>query len=285
MAITSLIFESFYSANHLDIVTSKELLLNQILPLTYYIVPVALLELIISILVLKKIDTSSDNKKKKLNKEALFKGKLLSKNIKLIISNKIVYLSVIGLSIFWAISQGLIVVFPSYAKEYLDITNTFVINGVIAASGIGIALGSYFYAKVSKHYIEVGTIPIATIGMAFMIYLSTTVQSATGLALSFLFFGIFGGLFIVPLNALIQFNTNKKKLGTVLAGNNWYQSLFMFAMLLFTTVVSLNSIDPLSIIYVILVITLIGTIYTTYQLPKSLILMFLKTHCWFLNIN
>jgi acyl-[acyl-carrier-protein]-phospholipid O-acyltransferase/long-chain-fatty-acid--[acyl-carrier-protein] ligase len=276
MAITSLVFESFYATNHLDTISTKEALLTQILPLTYYIVPIAFLELAISILVLKKIDTSSSNKKKKLNKDALVKGKLLSKNIKLITSNKIVYLSVIGLSIFWAISQGLIVVFPSYAKEYLDITDTFIINGVIAASGIGIAIGSYLYARVSKHYIEVGTIPIATIGMAFMIYLSTSVQSATGLALSFLLFGIFGGLFVVPLNALIQFNTNKKKLGTILAGNNWFQSLFMFAMLAFTTVVSLNHIDPLTIIYIILLITLVGTLYTTYQLPKSLILMFLK---------
>ncbi len=113
-------------------------------------------------------------------------GKLLKKNINIIFSNNILYLSVIGLSVFWGgISQGLMAVFPSFAKEYLGITDVFVINGVIAASGIGIAIGSFIYSRVSKHYIEVGTIPLAAIGMAITIYLSTVVESAFLLGASF----------------------------------------------------------------------------------------------------
>ena len=129
-------------------------------------------------------------------------------------------------------------VFPSFAKEYLGVTDVFVINAVIGASGIGIAIGSLIYSKISKHYIEIGTIPFSALGMALMIYVSTIVQTPFLLGMSFLVFGIFGGLFVVPLNALIQFNPKKKVLGTILAGNNWFHSLAMFLMLALTTTVS-----------------------------------------------
>ena len=233
--------------------------------------------MLFSLLILRKLKTSYTKAQDIcLDKSDLVKCKLLKKNIQTIFSHNTIFLSVIGLSVFWGISQGLMAVFPSFAKQYLGITDVFVINGVIAASGIGIAIGSALYAKISKHYIEVGTIPLAAIGMAVMIYISTQVSSATLLSLAFLFFGIFGGLFVVPLNSLIQFNAKKKVLGTVLAGNNWFHSVAMFGMLSLTTIVSLFNLDPLNTIYLILLITLLGTIYTIYKLPQSMLLLFLK---------
>ena len=83
-------------------------------------------------------------------------------------------------------------------------------------------------------------------------------------------------MFIVPLNALIQFNASKKSLGTILAGNNWFHSIAMFIILTMTTTVSLYNLNPLDTIYLILLITLAGTVYTVYKLPQSLILIFLK---------
>ena len=277
IASASFVFENFYNANNLASLSSKEELLIAILPLTYYILPVAFLEMVISFLFLRRINTSyTKNEALTLDKNELFKGKLLSKNIEIIFSNNIISLSVIGLSIFWGVSQALMAVFPSYVKEYLGITDVFMINGVIGASGIGIAIGSILYSKISKYYIEIGTIPLAASGMALMIYISTIVQTPFLLGLSFLLFGVFGGLFVVPLNALIQFNAKKKLLGTILAGNNWFNSLVMFLMLSLTTIVSYYELDPLNTLYLILLITIFGTSYTIYKLPQSLILLFLK---------
>jgi len=278
IASGSYIFEAYYVSNTLSSLASKEALLDAILPLTFYIAPIALLEMLVSLLILKKLRTtySSRSNGMCLDSKELLQGKLLVKNINTIFSNNVIFLSVIGLSVFWGISQGLMAVFPSFAKQYLNITDVFVINGVLAASGIGIAIGSLIYSKISKHYIEVGTIPLSSIGMAFSIYISTIVDSALLLSLSFLLFGIFGGLFVVPLNALIQFNAKKRVLGTVLAGNNWFHSVAMFAMLMLTTTVSLLNLDPRNTIYLILLITLIGTIYTVYKLPQSVLLLFLK---------
>lgn len=277
IASGSFIFESYYNANNLVTLTAKETLLDAIMPLTLYIAPVGFLEMIISLFILRKLKTAYvKNDSLELDKKALIKGKLLKSNIKIISSNNIIFLSVIALSVFWGVSQGLMAVFPSFAKQYLYITDVFVINGVIAASGIGIAIGSFIYSKISKHYIEVGTIPLSAIGMAAMIFASTQVSSAFFLGLSFLTFGIFGGMFVVPLNSLIQFNAKKKNLGTILAGNNWFHSLAMFLMLSITTFVSLNNLDPLNTIYLILFITIVGMIYTIYKLPQSLLLLFMK---------
>ena len=277
IAIASYIFEGYYVVHKLASLSTKEQLLDAILPLTYYIAPVALLEMLISLFVLKKLRTSySSNEALTLNKNELVKGKLLVKNIKTIFSDNVIFLSVIGLSVFWGVSQGLMAVFPSYAKQYLELTDVFVINGVLAASGIGIAIGSLLYSRISKHYIEVGTIPLASMGMAFSIYFSTIVESAFFLALTFLVFGIFGGLFVVPLNSLIQFNAKKRVLGTILAGNNWFHSVAMFSMLTLTTVVSLLNLDPKNTIYLILLISIVGSVYTIYKLPQSILLLFLK---------
>ncbi len=277
MGVFSFWFESIYSAHNYDLISSKEVLLNKFLPLTFYIALIGAIEMAASFLILKKIDTNFQvDKKKILDKKAYFQGKLLRTNLKEISSNHVILLCVIGLSVFWGISQGMLAVFPAYAKEYLEITNVFVINGVLASSGIGIALGSYIYSKISKNYIETGTIPLAAVGMAVMIYTSTLVESTTGLMLSFLVFGMCGGFFVVPLNALIQFNANINRLGTILAGNNWYQSLFMFLILCMTTIVSLNHFDTLTTIYIILFITIIGAIYTMTQLPQSMVYFFVK---------
>ena len=278
IASASFVFENFYNANNLAALSTKEELLDAILPLTYYILPVAFLEMIVSFVFLRRVNTTyTKNETLSLNKNDLLQGKLLSKNIKTISSHDIIFLSVMGLSVFWGISQGLMAVFPSFVKQYLGITDVFIINGVIGASGIGIAIGSLIYSKISKHYIEIGTVPLSVLGMTLMIYVSTVVQTPFLIGISFLLFGVFGGLFVVPLNALIQFNAKKKVLGTILAGNNWFHSLSMFLMLMMTTTVSYYDLDPLNTLYLILFITFVGTFYTVYKLPQSLILLFLKT--------
>lgn len=277
IATASYFFESFYVQNNLASLNSKEELLNAVLPLTYYILFVAFCEMVVSIFILKKIKTNYEkNDSFNLNKKELLKGELLRSNINKITSNNIIFLSVVGLSVFWGISQGVMAVFPSFAKDYLNITDVFIINLVIGISGVGIAIGSIIYSKISKHYIEVGTIPLASFGMAISMFISTIVQSPFLIGLSFFFFGIFGGMFVVPLNALIQFNAKKRSLGTILAGNNWFHSLAMFLMLCLTSLVSFYNLDPLNTIYLILAITIIGTLYTVYKLPQSLILLFLK---------
>ena len=277
MGIFSFYFETLYVQNNLHELASKEALLHAFLPLTYGIALVGFIEFVVSFSLLRRLQSNDTPvNEMQFDWNAFRKFKLLFNNLTYVKRNHVIFLAIIGLSLFWGISQGLIAVFPAYAKEYLHITDVFIINGILASSGIGIALGSYLFSKVSHNYIETGTLPIASLGLACMILASTLVQTPTALMLTFLLFGLFGGLFVVPLNALVQFNAKEEQLGRVLAGNNWFQSLFMLLILCMTTAVSLMQLNVLHTLYLILAITIVGALFTVIKLPQSMVYFFIK---------
>ncbi len=194
----------------------------------------------------------------------------LRDNLNVLGERSAIWLSIIGLATFWAISQVMLAAFPAFAKEVLGETNTVVIQGILACSGIGIVLGSLVAGRNSKNYIETGFVPIGALGITLGLALLPTLDSFTGMALSFLFVGFMGGMFIVPLNALIQFQAPKDKLGTVLAGNNWVQNVAMMAGLALTVVFASAGTGSVGLFYLLTAVALIGTGYTVRKLPHSL---------------
>ena len=195
----------------------------------------------------------------------------LKSNLSVIKENKSVWLSIIGLSIFWAVSQVVVAIFGDYLKGHLGITNTVTAQALLALSGVGIVLGSLFSGRISKNYIETGIIPIGAMGIAFSLYLIPSLESLYALGIALFVFGFFAGLFIVPLNALIQFATPTPELGKVLAGNNFVQNIFMFAFLLLTASFAYFSLSSISLFYLMSFIAFVGMGYTFVKLPQSLV--------------
>ena len=197
-------------------------------------------------------------------------GQSLKSNLKLIRFDSVIWLSIIGLSVFWGVSQAVLATFPAYAKEILAIDNTIIIQGLLACSGIGIILGSLLAGKISKNYIELGLIPVGALGMVMALFALPQFDSTLALAGIVLTFGLFGGLFIIPLNAMIQFRARTEQLGTVLAGNNWIQNVVMLSFLVATLFAALADVHSQFMLYTLAAITLIGAIYTVLKLPQSL---------------
>jgi acyl-[acyl-carrier-protein]-phospholipid O-acyltransferase/long-chain-fatty-acid--[acyl-carrier-protein] ligase len=83
--------------------------------------------------------------------------------------------------------------------------------------------------------------------------------------------GALGGFFLVPLNALIQFNTEDDGLGRILAANNFVQNLAMLGFLGLTVVAALLASGSVLIIQVLGLIALVGAGYTVSRLPQSLV--------------
>ena len=77
-------------------------------------------------------------------------------------------------------------------------------------------------------------------------------DSTAALVIAFLLLGVAGGMFIVPLNALIQFNSRDSELGTVLAGNNWVQNIVMLSFVGLTVLFALKGIDSIGLLYLAL---------------------------------
>ncbi|TRX58117.1 acyl-[ACP]--phospholipid O-acyltransferase [Thalassomonas sp. M1454] len=200
-------------------------------------------------------------------------GQYLTKNLKMIVSNRTIWLSIVGLSMFWSVSQVMLATFPAFAKEVLSENNTLIIQGIMASTGIGIVLGSLFAARISKHHIELGLIPVSAISFALLLGNIASLNSSFSMALTFLGLGISGGLFIVPLNSLIQYTAKEDELGTVLAGNNWVQNVAMLSFLIITIALVSYGVSSVGIFYVLMAIALAGAIFTVYQLPHSLMRM------------
>lgn len=247
---------------------SPEILLGTMVPIAISLVILSSIEFLLTFCMPNFV---KKNEEIKFSIKEYAKLSLLKDNIVKIKSGDGVFLSIIALSVFYAVVQGIFAVFPAYAKEHLEITNILIINGMIATAGLGIVIGALLYSRYSKHFIELGTIPMASIMMTVILFGIITVTNTTLLFGLFFAFGLMGGLFIIPLNSLIQFNTDLKNLGSVLAGNNWFQSLAMFVTLIATTTFAIMQINSLIILNILLIILAIGALYTMVKLPQSLI--------------
>lgn len=199
------------------------------------------------------------------------RGRMFRDNLARLRGRTVIQLSILGLAIFWSISQVLAVVFQTFAEETLGIVDLTTNSLTLACSGIGIALGSILAGRISRDHIETGLIPLGAAGVALGLWLLPGLESVLAQRICFLFLGTTGALFIVPLNALIQFSARRHELGRVLAANNWFQNVAMFGFLLLTALLAALGLDGRFLLLLLAVIATAGGIYTVCRLPQSLV--------------
>ncbi len=195
----------------------------------------------------------------------------LKENLSVVRYNETIWLSIIGLSILWGVSQVVLAIFGEHLKSTLGITNTIIAQGLLSLAGIGMILGSMLAGRVSRNYIETGIIPLGSFGVALSLYMIPSLDTLWSLGTAILSFGFFSGLFIVPLNALIQFSSPHNILGKVLAGNNFMQNVSMFLFLILTAVFGYFQFSAIGLFYIMSTIAFIGMFYTFIKLPQSLV--------------
>lgn len=197
-------------------------------------------------------------------------GRLYKDDVQPLVNNRVIRLSVVGLATFWGVGQVMLAAFPSFYKETLNNDNTILVQGILACSGIGIALGSMIAGKFSRNYIETGLLPIGALGIAVGLAILPTLASGWAFALDFLFIGISGGIFIVPLNSLVQYNANDSELGKTLAASNLVQNIVMLSFLVITALVAYQGWSSKLLLQMIAMVALVGCGYVIYQIPQSL---------------
>ena len=247
--------------------SSEAELIQEIAPIGWILVICMVLELIMAL----RVPVLDQPTAPPFEWPRYLKGGYLKNNLTTLWEKPTIWLSIIGLAIFWGVSQVVLATFPAYAKEHLEVTNTIIIQGLLACSGLGIVIGSLIAGKVSDRYIETGLIPIGAVGIVITLGLLTVLPSLPLLGLNILFFGLFGGLFIIPLNALIQFHARESELGTVLAGNNLIQNIIMLSLLGMTVLFAFTGFSSTLLLNLVALVALVGTVYTLWRLPQSLI--------------
>ncbi len=267
----------FESRVHNDFHTEKEIL-EQIAPIGWLLVIGSLIEWYLAS---KLPDRQGNKTKRDFELYKYIKGYYLFKNLKLLKRKKEIWDNVLALSLFWAISQVILAIFGEYAKSHLHETNTIYVQGVLALAGIGIVLGSILAAKLSRYFINLGIAAVGAFGIMIIIFTTPLLSNMALIAFLFLLFGVFSGFILVPLNANIQHLAPNVHLGTILAGNNFIQNIFMIAFLLLTTIFAYFGLDAVVLFYVmgfvalILLVMLLRryfvvTVWTLFELLASL---------------
>ncbi|HET6621976.1 MAG TPA: acyl-[ACP]--phospholipid O-acyltransferase [Dongiaceae bacterium] len=134
--------------------------------------------------------------------------------------NRRLWLTVLGISYFWfigALVQQLVLL---YGDQVLHSTPTLtqLLGAMIA---IGIALGSLAAGRLSGHKVELGLVPIGAVGIGIgSFFLAGVRDSYLAAAICLVVLGFFGGLYSVPLNAMLQQKADEAKRGRFIAANN-----------------------------------------------------------------
>ena len=195
--------------------------------------------------------------------------------------------AMIGNSWFWFLGAVYLTQIPALSKDLLQ-GDEGVVTLILAIFSIGIALGSMLCERLSGRRVEIGLVPLGALGLtAFGVLLwwqsgglPVVAESRDWLALldepaawwvllAVLGLGAFGGLYIVPLYALIQARTVRHERSRVVAANNILNALFMVISALFAILVL--TVAGLSIPQLFLAVSLLNVLVTGwifYSVPE-----------------
>ncbi|CAH6804231.1 MFS transporter [Vibrio chagasii] len=192
--------------------------------------------------------------------------------------------ALMSISWFWFLGATYLTQFPNFTKLHLNGTESSVAF-LLALFSVGIAIGSLACDKLSNHRIEIGIVPMGSLGISiFGLLMATSIPESLPEFGSFqqfvtysklwplfaylLLLGISGGIFIVPLYSLMQLRAKPDERAQVIAGLNIYNSLFMVGSAVMGIVCL--SVLELSIPQLFVLLALLNTfvmLYLFYQVP------------------
>ena len=200
--------------------------------------------------------------------------------------NHAVYLSILGISWFWFLGSVLLTQIPNLTNVHL-LGGTTVVTLILSVFTIAVALGSLICERLSGHRIEIGIVPVGAFGLSFAgidLYFAIdalqvtervewlaflSVDGVVRLLIDFGLIGFFGGMFIVPLYALIQMRTPEERRARIIAVNNIINAVFMVAAalisILFLGVAGLSIPDFL---LTAMLMNIAVSVFIFYQVPE-----------------
>jgi acyl-[acyl-carrier-protein]-phospholipid O-acyltransferase/long-chain-fatty-acid--[acyl-carrier-protein] ligase len=198
--------------------------------------------------------------------------------------DRILWLTVMGISYFWFLGAFLQMVLPLYGKEILDLGETR-ISLLWTFAALGIGAGSLMAGRLSGDKIELGLVPVGALGMGvFVLLLYLITPSFTAAATALVLMGFFAGFFGVPLNALLQQRAGREVKGRLIATNNVFNTLgvLLAAALLWVLVAPLQLSADMNLLAAG-ALTFAMTIYVLRLLPHicARFVLWLLTHTFY----
>ena len=131
------------------------------------------------------------------------------------------WLTVIGISYFWFLGALLQMDIPLFGKEIMALDDLR-IGFLLTFLAVGIGIGSMLAGRLSGDKVELGLVPLGSFGVAlFSLWLPSSAFSYGETCLALACLGFAGGIFVVPLNALLQQRSGREEKGQLIATNNF----------------------------------------------------------------
>jgi len=161
---------------------------------------------------------------------------------------RLIRLSILGIAWFYLIGGTYLAQFPNYARDILQVDETVLMTGLILFS-LGVMAGTTTNDKLLKGAINARFVPIASAGVALfsLIPALTPMPSrileneqlrdfqaffadftaAPFILVSLFFVAFCGGLFVVPLSAIVQHYTEEQRRARMMAASSIANALFL----------------------------------------------------------
>lgn len=162
-----------------------------------------------------------------------------SQAIRLSYRNKMVFLSILAISWFWLYGALLLSQFPAFVQSVL-MGDEKTVTLLLSLFTLGIGAGSLLCERLSHHSLRISLVVIGAIGMGLSgidFALSAAHFTVSGalysnpqffhILLDLTLIGIFGGLYSIPLYALMQAKSDVGSRSRIIAANNILNALFM----------------------------------------------------------
>ncbi|HTO05842.1 MAG TPA: MFS transporter [Myxococcota bacterium] len=204
-------------------------------------------------------------------------------------ANRAVFLSVLAISWFWFFGAAFLSLLPTYTRDVLG-GGEGVITFFLALFCVGIGVGSLACERLSGRRVELGLVPLGSIGMSLFVldlfFASPHPVTAGGelrvlrdvlaaphgvrIALDLLLIAASSGVFVVPLYALVQQRSDPSRRSRVIAGSNILGAAFMVASALETTALLKLGVSVPWILFVLGVQNALVAIYVYGVIPEFL---------------
>jgi 1-acyl-sn-glycerol-3-phosphate acyltransferase len=223
--------------------------------------------------------------------------KQTKKTIAIAKADRTIFQALMAISWFWFLGAAYLTQFPNFTKLHLNGSES-AVSFLLALFSVGIAIGSLACDKLSNHRIEVGIVPLGSLGITvFGALMATSIpatlpdfvgftdfvahQALWPLFAYLLMLGVSGGIFIVPLYALMQQRAKETERAQVIAGLNIYNSLFMVGSAVLGIVcLTILELSIPQLFLLLSVMNLLVAIYLCLQVPIFVVrfLVWMLTH-------
>ena len=205
-------------------------------------------------------------------KFVLFPWSEVFTGLKHLAGNRALKLTVLGITYFWFLGALLQLGVILFGKQALGLDDARA-GLLLAAIAIGVGLGSAAAGRLSGDKVELGLVPLGSIGIGISALLLAWSPPSFGLALaSLILLGFSGGLFVVPLNANLQQRSPADERGRLIGTTNFLNMLGVLlasgALWLFSDALKLPAPE---MVLVIGLITFAVTVYVLYLLSDFVI--------------